>query len=262
MRDHDSHIYGDERAGEMELAAGSERQMGCSPLGRMISKVIKKCNGRKGWTRKEKLDYAMAYPQAQTCYVRPTAHAVAYTTSAHPPNTHAISTAQAPQVHGPFGPTAAAPPRAGGKPRKRKKSKSKNVRFNTAAGPVYPGSAPPPNAADAYQHASAAGTSGDAAYGDQRHHHHAAAAAASHAYSPAPHGQGQGYGYARYAPSPLTRWEMLGSSGTPRRHEYFSGEYRWSYPTPVREGIYSMATDANRLTAIFSEENPNACTIV
>lgn len=244
----------------MELAAGSERQMGCSPLGRMISRVIKKCNGRRRRMRNEGLDYAMAYPQAQTCYVRPRAHTVAYAASAHPPNTHAISAAQPPQVHGPFGPTAAAPPRAGGKPRKRKKSKSKNVRFSTAAGPVYPGSAPPPNAADAYQHASAAGTSGDAAYGDQRHHHHAVAA--SHAYSSAQHGHGQEYGYARYAPSPLTRWEMLGSSGTPRRHEYFSGEYRWSYPTPVREGIYSMATDANRLTAIFSEENPNACTIV
>ena len=58
-------------------------------------------------------------------------------------------------------------------------------------------------------------------------------------------------------PSPLPRWEA-----TPRRHEYFSGEYRSYYPTPVREGIYRIATDANRLTTIFSEENPNACTIV
>jgi hypothetical protein len=41
-----SHIYADERAREMEFAAGSERQMGCSPLGRMISRVIKKCNGK------------------------------------------------------------------------------------------------------------------------------------------------------------------------------------------------------------------------
>uniref|UniRef100_A0A0D9VK46 Uncharacterized protein n=1 Tax=Leersia perrieri TaxID=77586 RepID=A0A0D9VK46_9ORYZ len=51
-------------------------------------------------------------------------------------------------------------------------------------------------------------------------------------------------------------------AATPRRHEYFSGEYRYSYPTPVREGIYRMATDANRLTTIFSEENPNACAIM
>jgi hypothetical protein len=63
------------------------------------------------------------------------------------------------------------------------------------------------------------------------------------------------YGYGRYVPSPLPRW-----AATPKRHEYFSGEYRY-YPTPVREGIYSIATDANRLTTIFSEENPNACTI-
>lgn len=78
--------------------------------------------------------------------------------------------------------------------------------------------------------------------------------------APAGHQVQQGHGppgYLRYTPSPLPRWEA-----TPRRHEYFSGEYRYSYPTPVREGIYRMATDANRLTTIFSEENPNACAIV
>jgi len=75
-----------------------------------------------------------------------------------------------------------------------------------------------------------------------------------HGAAPAP-AQGQGY-LLRYTPSPLPRWEA-----TPRRHEYFSGEYRSYYPTPVREGIYRIATDANRLTTIFSEENPNACTI-
>lgn len=46
-----------------------------------------------------------------------------------------------------------------------------------------------------------------------------------------------------------------------RRREYFGGEYRYSYPTPMREGIYRMATDANRLTTMFSDENPNACSI-
>lgn len=197
----------------------------------------------------------MTHPHAQTHYVRPAARTITCTTTSNPPSSHAMP-AQQPPVHGPYGPAAGAPPRADGKPRKRKKSKSKHVRFNTPG----PGPGPPPNATDAYQHqhAPAAGTSGEAAYGDQHQHH----AAASHAYAPAPQGHGHGYGYGRYAPSPLTRWEMLGPAGTPRRHEYFSGEYRWYYPTPVREGIYSMATDANRLTAIFSEENPNACTIV
>lgn len=61
----------------------------------------------------------------------------------------------------------------------------------------------------------------------------------------------------RYVASPLTRWE----EGERRRPEYLSGEYRY-YPTPVREGIYSIATDANRLSTIFSEENPHACNIV
>jgi hypothetical protein len=31
---------------------------------------------------------------------------------------------------------------------------------------------------------------------------------------------------------------------------------------PMPEGIYNMAKDTNRLTTIFSEENPNDCTIV
>ncbi|KAK8917051.1 hypothetical protein KSP39_PZI022590 [Platanthera zijinensis] len=59
-----------------------------------------------------------------------------------------------------------------------------------------------------------------------------------------------------YVMSPLPRWEEL-----PRRREYFSAEYNY-YPTPIREGIYNIATDPNRLTTIFSEENPNACSIV
>ncbi|KAJ6807823.1 putative early nodulin-75 [Iris pallida] len=59
-----------------------------------------------------------------------------------------------------------------------------------------------------------------------------------------------------YAPSPLPRWE----DGA-RRQEYFGSEYNY-YPTPIREGIYNIAADPNRLTAMFSEENPNACTIV
>ncbi|RWW69572.1 hypothetical protein BHE74_00022820 [Ensete ventricosum] len=60
----------------------------------------------------------------------------------------------------------------------------------------------------------------------------------------------------RYITSPLPRWEE-----GERRREYFGGEYHY-YPTPIREGIYSIATDENRLTAILSEENPNACSIV
>lgn len=59
-----------------------------------------------------------------------------------------------------------------------------------------------------------------------------------------------------YTASPLPRWEE-----GERRREYFGGEYHY-YPTPVREGIYRIATDPNRLTTIFSEENPNACHIV
>uniref|UniRef100_A0A0A9GHF3 Uncharacterized protein n=1 Tax=Arundo donax TaxID=35708 RepID=A0A0A9GHF3_ARUDO len=245
--------YSDERAREMELAA-AERQMGCScpPLGRMISRVIRRCNGREGRVRgDERLNYAMAYPAAQTCYVRPAAQTVTYATSNHhlaAAHSHAIPSPEPPRTYG-TPPGAAAPP--GGKPRKKKK---KRVRFN----PAGPAGAPPPHGPHPPQDARGVACGGSTA---ANVYHHGAAEPPSYTPAPQAHGQGygHGYGYGLYAPSPLTRWDML---GTPRQHEYFSGEYRWYYPTPVREKIYSIATDANRLTSIFSEENPNACTIV
>ncbi|KAL5199477.1 hypothetical protein ABZP36_020680 [Zizania latifolia] len=249
---------------EMEavMAADDQRQMmGCSPLGRMISRVITKCRGGKGRMRRsERMDYgAKAYPPAQTCYVRPAARTVTFTTAnaqAMPPEptrAHAMDM--------PGAPFSAAPPHqggGGGKPRKKKKSKSKQrVRFAPAgaAAPV-PTDAPPPHAAHAHHHAAAAAPA--TASGGQFNYEHPSTAAAE-PYSQSQLAAAHGYGRYAYVPSPLARWEML---GTPRRHEYFSGEYRWYYPTPVREGIYSLATDANRLTTIFSEENPNACAIV
>ncbi|XP_058087441.1 uncharacterized protein LOC131234517 [Magnolia sinica] len=45
------------------------------------------------------------------------------------------------------------------------------------------------------------------------------------------------------------------------RRDYYCGEYHY-YPTPVREGTCNLAADSNRLTTIFSDENPNACNIV
>jgi len=194
------------------------------------------------------MDYTMAYAPAQTCYVRPTAArtvTLATTNNHHPTNAHADHPdrphpprAQATTTTLPGTPFAPAGAPAQRKPKKKKK---KNVRF-TPSGPVPAGAT-----------AESGGSAGSA------YHHHGPPADPSYSPAPAAHG-GYAYGYGRYAPSPLPRWEML---GTPRRHEYFSSEYRWYYPTPVREGIYSIATDANgRLTTIFSEENPNACTIV
>ncbi|XP_066327603.1 uncharacterized protein [Miscanthus floridulus] len=252
--------HADVRAREKELAV-AERGMGCScapPLGRMISRFIRKCNGREGRVRYDErmgMDYAMAYAPAQTCYVRPTAArtvTLATTTSHHTTN---AARAHADHPDRPHPPRAQAttttlpgtPFAPAGAPaqRKPKKKKKKHVRF-TPSGPVPAGAG-----------ATAAPASGDSA--GSAYHHGPPAADPSYSPAPAAHG-GYAYGYGRYAPSPLPRWEML---GTPRRHEYFSSEYRWYYPTPVREGIYSIATDANgRLTTIFSEENPNACTIV
>ncbi|CAL5038369.1 unnamed protein product [Urochloa decumbens] len=252
--------HADVRAREMELAAEREMACSCSPLGRMLSRVITKCNGRQGRVRyDEKMDYAMAYAPAQTCYVRPTARNVtlAPTSNHHPANVHAVQP-EPPQPHTtttlpatPFTSTGA-PPQGARRPKKKKKKKQQ-VRF-APSGPVTM-DAPPPHDATAASGGGAAVTAGVV-------YHHGAAEPPSPA--PPAHGghggHGYAYGYGRYAPSPLPRWEML---GTPRRPEYFSGEYRWYYPTPVREGIYSIATDANgRLSNIFSEENPNACTIV
>ncbi|OEL33757.1 hypothetical protein BAE44_0005224 [Dichanthelium oligosanthes] len=236
--------------------------MGCScfPLGTMISRALTKCNGRQGRVRyDEKMDYAMAYAPAQTCYVRPTARTVTLATSNNHHPAHAVQP-EPPRAHtktlpGTLFPSTGAPPQGARKPKKKKKKK--HVRF-TPSGPV-PADEPPPHA---QHHTETVASSGAASTASVAYHH----GAADPSYAPAPPAHGQGgshgyaYGYGRYAPSPLPRWEML---GTPRRHEYFSSEYRWYYPTPVREGIYSIATDANgRLSTIFSEENPNACTIV
>jgi hypothetical protein len=273
----------DERATEMELAAAERHTSccSCSPFGKMmmVSRAIKGGEGREGQRRrrpkKEMFDYAVAYPPAQTYYVRPNARTT--TDNNHHPVSAQVHTVQ------PEEPTtrsyaavpgASHPQSSGGagKPRKKKnKNKKKRVTFNpeTTGGPMMPPANAPPqhDAHHPQQHAETAasntGPSGGSGYNQHR--------GGEEPYSPAPppavHGHGghaaYGYGYCRgYAPLPLTtrREEVL---GTPRRYEYFSGEYRWYYPTPVRESIYSFATDANhRLTAFFSEENPNACTIV
>lgn len=247
--------------------------MGCYPLlGKIVSKVLGKCNGRgddERW-REERMNYAMAYPPGpptETHYMRPVATSV-----------HMVPPSPPPQQPPPQGPTPAqaepqAQPRAQTppaqpeptpapeqaaqqappeqprqQPKRGKKKPPRRVRF----GPEQP---PPPQQ-------------------QQEQHQQQEEQQQPPEHAPAPEqqqqGQGQrhqGYGGAagpqghlfpfRYTPSPLPRWEA-----TPRRHEYFSGEYRSYYPTPVREGIYRIATDANRLTTIFSEENPNACTIV
>ncbi|KAK3132325.1 hypothetical protein QOZ80_6AG0519520 [Eleusine coracana subsp. coracana] len=250
----------------------------CSPLGRMISRAVKGRNGREGRARKEMFDYAMAYPPAQTCYVRPSARTITVTTNNHhqPVNAHAHTIPPEPMRTYAAVPGTATPPQAGAgnKPRKKKKKKKRVTFTPDAAGPMMmmPPNAPPPHAGHAPQHVAvaAASTGGGSIAAGSVYHHHGGAAEQPYAPAAPPpvhggqghsYGYGYGYGYnSRYTPSPLTRREVV---GTPRRHEYFSSEYRWYYPTPVRESIYSFATDANhRLTNMFSEENPNACAIV
>uniref|UniRef100_A0A0D9WPY3 Uncharacterized protein n=1 Tax=Leersia perrieri TaxID=77586 RepID=A0A0D9WPY3_9ORYZ len=222
-------------AREMELMAAEQRQMGCSALGRMISSLFN-CRGRMRSERMTDYGATPYHPTAQTCYVRPSTRTVAFA------NAHAMRPEPL-QAHAVSMPPGGPPKR---KKKKKKKSNSNNrVRFAAPAGssaePV-PTDAPPPHAA----HYAPAASGGQLQY---------PSSGAGVTQAAAAYGHGM-----RYAASPVARWEM---TGTPRRrHEYFSSEYRWYYPTPVREGIYSLAMDANRLTTIFSEENPNACAIV
>ncbi|RWR94011.1 proline-rich receptor-like protein kinase PERK8 [Cinnamomum micranthum f. kanehirae] len=71
-----------------------------------------------------------------------------------------------------------------------------------------------------------------------------------------------GFARYRYNDSSVTgrEYEESSSSSNHNKAEYLCGEYQY-YPTPAHEGIYNLATDGNHLTSIFSDENPNACTI-
>ncbi|KAM3243220.1 hypothetical protein ACQJBY_055281 [Aegilops geniculata] len=250
--------------------------MGCYPLRVIVSKALGKCNGRERWMEDQRMDYAMAYPPGphpETLYMRPVARTVTFsgTNSVHmiPPNPPPPQQQQHPEPQPQAPPTQPqapppqhepkpqpeqpapeqGPPPAEQQPRQPKRGKKKpprRVRF---------GPEPPP---PQHQHQQQEEHQEQQQQQQEQQPEHAANGNPGSG-APGHHGQqGRGPpGYLRYTPSPLPRWEA-----TPRRHEYFSGEYRYSYPTPVREGIYSMATDANRLTTIFSEENPNACAIV
>ncbi|CAN6280217.1 unnamed protein product [Urochloa humidicola] len=285
--------------------------MGCyPPLEKIVSKALGKCNGRDRW-KKERLDYALAYPPTEIHYMRPVARTVTFASNnsvyvippspppptqpqpqpqpqeqeqeqqkqsppeppqqpqtppqQHEPEQHPDEPQPQPQPEQPAAeaeppaPTQDAPPPAQPEP-KRKPPKGPKRGKKKHSGRVRFGPEPPPpqqqeeeEQPQEEEHDDAQGPAGDSWDAPGKQGPRGAAAAA-----PPPPAQEQGRGYLlRYTPSPLPRWEA-----TPRRHEYFSGEYRSYYPTPVREGIYRIATDANRLTTIFSEENPNACTIV
>lgn len=219
------------------------------------------------------MDYAMAYPPGpHPEYMRPVARTVTFsgTNSVHmiPPNPpppqqqqHPEPQPQAPPPqHEPQpqpeqpapAPEQGAPPpeQQPRQPKRGKKKPPRRVRF---------GPEPPPPQQQQQQQQQQEHQEQQQQQQQQQQPEHAQNGNPCSG-APAGHQVQQGHGppgYLRYTPSPLPRWEA-----TPRRHEYFSGEYRYSYPTPVREGIYRMATDANRLTTIFSEENPNACAIV
>lgn len=264
--------------------------MGCyPPLAKIVSRALGKCNGGRERWREGRLeldfDHALGCQPTETHYMRPVARTVTFasnnsiyvippspspqpqqqsapepqrpqTPPRHEPEQHDGAPESQPQAEQPEAPaqTEDAPPQAAGaepkppkgpNPKRGKKRQPGRVRF----GPEPPSPQQEERQKQENAQEQGPGNSSESEKappppGQEPHHHGAA---------PAP---AQGY-LLRYTPSPLPRWEA-----TPRRHEYFSGEYRSYYPTPVREGIYRIATDANRLTTIFSEENPNACTIV
>lgn len=269
--------------------------MGCyPPLAKIVSRALGKCNGGRERWREGRLeldfDHALGCQPTETHYMRPVARTVTFasnnsiyvippspspqpqqqsapaepqrpqTPPRHEPEQHDGTPESQPQAEQPEAPaqTEDAPPQAAGaepkppkgpNPKRVKKRQPGRVRF----GPEPPSPQQEERQKQENAQEQGPGNSSESEKappppGQEPHHHGAAPAPAQ--------GQAQGY-LLRYTPSPLPRWEA-----TPRRHEYFSGEYRSYYPTPVREGIYRIATDANRLTTIFSEENPNACTIV
>ncbi|WOK93360.1 hypothetical protein Cni_G02057 [Canna indica] len=232
--------------------------MGCYPLGEMVSKALKKCKGRKRHgTGTATLVYS---PPPTYSYARSMAKHVTFNTdsptvivppepshaqmvppiSMHHPEAGISPSSQAEmvqpkeqcRVH--FAPEPNQPDEIPNLPR----PKPPHVKF--AGEPEHHNAFPfpyPTRSEPAHSRPDVGMTTGP------------------NRNEPAPTYTGPGY---RYMTSPLPRWE----EGTgDRRREYFSGEYHY-YPTPVREGIYRIATDANRLTTIFSEENPNACSIV
>uniref|UniRef100_A0ACD5Z3P7 Uncharacterized protein n=1 Tax=Avena sativa TaxID=4498 RepID=A0ACD5Z3P7_AVESA len=256
--------------------------MGCwYPLREIVSKALGKCNGHERWREEDqRMNYAMAYPPGpptETHYVRPGARTVTFSGANSvqmiPPNPQGPQQ-QAPEPQHqapppqhqpdhqhqpePPAPEQGAPPQAEQprQPKRGKKNPPRRVRFG-------PDQQPPQQQQqqqDQQQQQHPEHAPGQQQQQQQQLEHAPPGHQGHGPHGPTPGPQHQGPhgppGYFRYTPSPLPRWEA-----TPRRHEYFSGEYRYSYPTPVREGIYSMATDANRLTTIFSEENPNACVI-
>ncbi|KAK1268413.1 hypothetical protein QJS04_geneDACA017588 [Acorus gramineus] len=76
--------------------------------------------------------------------------------------------------------------------------------------------------------------------------------------------QDQQYQSWRSEPVYLQREQVIGlyrqaeaTQGAEREGQLF-----YYYPTPARGGNHGIAADANRFTTMFSDENPNACSIV
>ncbi|KAK8965179.1 hypothetical protein KSP40_PGU007307 [Platanthera guangdongensis] len=212
--------------------------MGCYPLGKMVTKAFWKCRGkeRRGASRAVILS-----PPPSYLYSRPRTmmKSVTFTNDTPiiiipPDSTQTVANAEAAPENSPNNPTTAAATAAAtavsaGAAAKADSAKSTRFRFeepNQDHEPKKAGSEPSKTGSSSMCPAQLEPTPA------QR--------------DPPP----------CYVMSPLPRWEEL-----PRRREYFSAEYNY-YPTPIREGIYNIATDPNRLTTIFSEENPNACSIV
>ncbi|KAJ8457993.1 hypothetical protein OPV22_030919 [Ensete ventricosum] len=194
--------------------------MGCYPIGKMVSKALRKCKGRK---RRGKATTMV--------YSSPPTYSYAASTAKHVTCSHdspaVVMMPSEPAISKHHSETVIPP--------SPQPEEQRRVRF--APGPDHPDEVP--------HHGPFPGRTPKESVQvrvDVGTHVHELVP---------PHGSGY-----RYMTSPSPRWEE-----GERRREYFGGEYNY-YPTPIREGIYRIATDENRLTTIFSEENPNACSIV
>ncbi|XP_042418041.1 uncharacterized protein LOC122006558 [Zingiber officinale] len=217
--------------------------MGCYPLGKMVAKVFDKCKGRK----RRGIATTMVYsPPPSYSYARSVAKHVTFSTDhavVMPPDT--VQMVPPVSKHHHPGPAISPSPQA----EMAQSNEQCRVRF-TPESTTQHGEIPnPPRAPRSKQPRFPVEQDHQAADGfahPLRREPPQFRDDTANRNEPPP----------TYTASPLPRWEE-----GERRREYFGGEYHY-YPTPVREGIYRIATDPNRLTTIFSEENPNACSIV
>ncbi|KAK1324688.1 hypothetical protein QJS10_CPA01g01370 [Acorus calamus] len=206
--------------------------MGCNPLGKKLSTLLNKIHGKGSKS---------AHIKARASPDRPRARSMA----------RSVTFSNSPIIITPPTTTDAAHPPTPPPPR----SKSKSVTFSHTDSPIVitPSAAPwlPPTRTETV--APIASVVGKTMGTVQT----------VRAGFAAPE-QDQQYQSWRSEPVYLQREQVFGWYVQPEAMRGAEREEQlcYYYPTPAHNGNYGIAADANRFTTIFSDENPNACSIV